>query len=326
MRPRPTEVGPGLAWWQHNADRVLRDVCKGLLSLDVELSGLEGRVARAAVALQDMDKVRLPYVLRTQGGQAGLFVIDGVLIDSLIEQQILGKVMPTPRLDRPITAIDAGLSEGFVRATLAGLTSASGHLSGLTTKGPQQDRAALRLELGEGSYDILSASIDLGPGIKTGSFEVWIPAEQTRQTAATPSLPNPLLAKVLNDCPIELGAVMSGCQASAQQLMTLEVGTVFQMSATALTNISVLDCNENVVARGRLGQLNGLRAVRVTDMKEVVETGQGASQPVQDTIKPVPDTPASTVPTDTAAFQDARVPQPASEPDDSPASVALEAS
>jgi flagellar motor switch protein FliM len=313
MRPRPSEVGPGLAWWQQYADRVLRDACKSTLGLDVELSALEGRAARAPTALQEMDKDRLPFLLQTHGGKAGLFVIDGVLIDALIEQQILGKVMPTPRLDRPITAIDAGLSEGFVRATLAGMTTVSGHLAGLTTRGPEQDRAALRLALGESPYDILSASIDLGPGIKSGLFEIWIPAEAPRRAAPSTGMPNPLLAKILNDCPVELHTRMTGCEASAQQLMTLEVGTVFHLPASSLTNIAVMDCNENVVARGRLGQLHGQRAVRVTDTKTAMGPNTDLAEPAEDIIKPVPDKPAPPPPADPAAFEDAKVPGTADE-------------
>lgn len=267
MRPRNAEVAPGLAWWQSNADLMLREIFKNVMQLDVKTSDLTGRKEKAVEAIAAIDQVTLPFLLRTDGGQAALFTIEGTMIDGLIEQQLLGKVMPTPRLDRPITAIDAGLSEGFVRAVLNAMSEATGHLSGLTTRGPEQDRPTLELALGMGEFDIISATVDMGPGIKTGRFEIWTPAAKKAAAGKSGGGMNPALMDSLQHCKIELETEMSGCEITAKTLMHLQVGSMLPLPASALGEVALKDCNGKLVGRGRLGQLNGQRALRITEME-----------------------------------------------------------
>ncbi len=313
MRPAATEMGPALAWWHRFADQVLRDVCKEQFGLDVELADPQGRQAFGPDALKALDKVTLPFLLENKKGKAGLFVIDGALIDGLIEQQMLGRIMPTPRLDRPVTAIDAGLSEGFVRATLSGLAKAPAEITGLTNQGPQKDLPTLRLALGEGQFDILSAKLNMGPGIKTGYFELWYPQEPARVVKPPSSGPNPAIMDALQDCPIELSTRMSGCQVSAKTLLNLKLGSVLHLPATALTQIEMHDCDGRLVAKGRLGQLSGVRAVRLAEMRMggAVVGGQAAASPAE----PKPTVPAPVPEAGTTAqepaFEEGQIAAPA---------------
>lgn len=234
------------------------------MAMDVTLNGFKGHQATAPAALDDMAKVSLPFLLESAAG-AALFVLDGALIDGLIEQQLLGDVLPTERLDRPVTKIDAGLSEGFVKNAVSAISAeASGQLSGLQLNRVEQDRAALRLALGEGQYDILEAHIDMGPGIKTGRFELWVPAIKVAKARGAKSGINAGMLEVMQSCEIELDAWLDGCSATAQTLMGLEVGTVLSVPRSALAQVAIRDCNGNPFAQAKLGQLNGFRAVRLT--------------------------------------------------------------
>lgn len=78
--------------------------------MDIKTDELKGHQELAPKALDEMPDIALPFLLTTASKGAALFVLDGVLIDGLIEQQLLGEVMPTERLDRLVTSIDAGLS------------------------------------------------------------------------------------------------------------------------------------------------------------------------------------------------------------------------
>ncbi len=265
MRPSAPVVGPGLAWWQDELDRVLRKVCKSSFAMDVKVAGLTGKQVSAPEALDAMPKIALPMLLNAAGDAAALFVLDGILIDGLIEQQLLGDVLPTERLDRPVTSIDAGLSEPFVKAVLAGLgAEATGQFKDLTFNCAEQDRAALRLALGEGRYDVFEAEIDMGPGIKTGKFELW--AKAVAQQAARPKIrpKNPQMIELLEDCPVELETWLEGCQTTAGVLMSLDVGTVFHIPRSALEQVTLKDCNGHPFAKARLGQFNGARAAKLT--------------------------------------------------------------
>ncbi len=295
MRPRPPVVGPCLAWWQRDADRVLRNMCKTSFALDVDPTGFDGRQALAPAALDEMPQIALPFLLDAAGGKSALFVLDGPLIDGLIEQQLLGRILPIKRLDRPVTSIDAGLSEGFVEAALAAIgAQAPGPLAGLSAKSAQQDRAALRLALGEGLYDILSVSLDMGPGVKTGGFELWIPSPPDTPPKSAKRRVNPDMVAILQDCEIELEARMEGCVATAKQLMSLKVGSVLAMPKAEISRVELFDPSGNLFAKGRLGQLNGMRAVRLGKLAysrpepPAVEAAPAAALPAAQVQEPDP--------------------------------------
>lgn len=267
LRPRMTAQGVCVSWWAAEADRLMRDLFKTSFDVDVVLRDVGGAQMAAGAALDEMAPVCLPFLLGTPDGARGLFTMDGTLIDALIELQMLGKVMGMARLDRPITAIDAGLSEVFVRASLEAFKAGPKGLCGLTTLGPQQDRASLRLALGEGRFDVLRAQIDLGPGVKTGACSVWVPAEAAR-VVATPRKPASAAMKaVLDRCKVELTAQISGIDVSALALARLREGSVLPLPLSAIADVELSDCTDTPFAQARLGRLHGARALRITQMQ-----------------------------------------------------------
>ncbi|MDA8747490.1 FliM/FliN family flagellar motor switch protein [Litoreibacter sp.] len=307
MRPRRSAVGPCFAWWSAEVDRVMRKVCKSALQMDVKIGELKGRQATAPQALDEMPNVALPFLLGAANNTAALFVLDGLLIDGLIEQKLLGEVLPTQRLDRPVTSIDAGLSDGFVRATLTGIVAeASGQFTGLHVDRVEQDRAALRLSLGEGLYDILEAEIDMGPGVKTGRFEIWLPAVSTSKSRSAKSRANPLMSDLLQSCEVDLEAWLVGCESTAQGLMNLEVGSVLVVARSALTSVEIKDCDGRPFAQARLGQLNGARAVRLTKVhgKNALQAAPKVLSPNQPVALPLSDPQENLTPTE-ANFEEA---------------------
>ena len=280
LRPRRGVQGVALAWWVAEADRLMRDLFKTSFDVDVALGDVGGTQMPAAEALDAMPPVTLPFLLGTAQGGRGLFTIDGALIDALIELQMLGKVMGMARLDRPITAIDAGLSEVFVRASLEAFKAGPAGMSGLTTLGPQQDRAALRLALGEGRFDMLRAQIDLGPGIKTGACTIWVPAETARPVAKAAKPASAAMRAVLDRCKVELMAQVDGVEVSALALARLAQGSLLPLPARAISDVALRDCTGAQFASARLGRLHGARAVRITQMQGggVVDGPPGPAQ------------------------------------------------
>jgi hypothetical protein len=267
LRPRVAAQGASVSWWGAEADRLMRDLFKTSFDVDVVLREVTGVQLSAEAALQGMEPVSLPFLLGMPGEARGLFTMDGALIDAVIELQMLGKVMGMERLDRPITAIDAGLSEVFVRAALAAFKAGPAGLSGLTTLGPQQDRAALRLALGEGRYDVLRAQIDLGPGIKTGVCSIWLPAEPARVIATPRKAASGAMKAVLDRCKVDLTAQISGIDVSALALARLTQGSLLPLPMSAISEVELRDCTDAPFAQARLGRLHGARALRITQMQ-----------------------------------------------------------
>lgn len=258
----------------------MRQLFKITMGLDVKVSGLEGHQVYAPEALLEMPEVSLPFLMGGTDGTMGLFLLDGPLIDGLIEQQLLGKVLPTERLERPVTSIDAGLSEGFVRALMTRITGpAPKQISGFTPQGSQQDRPALRLALGDGRYDVIEATLDMGPGIKTGRFEIWVPALSDGQALLSAKETNPEMLEILLDCEVELGTRIEGCTTTAQKLMEMEPDKLLVFPKSALTEVALTDCKGQTIARGRLGQLNGERALRIMELSKVFGDRAVAADP-----------------------------------------------
>jgi len=283
LRPRATAQGVSVSWWLSDADRLMRDLFKTSFDVDVVLREVGGVQMTAEAALQGMEPVCLPFLLGAAGNARGVFTMDGALIDALIELQMLGKVMGMERLDRPITAIDAGLSEVFVRATLEAFKAGPAGLSGLTTLGPQQDRAALRLALGDGQYDVLRAQIDLGPGIKTGVCSIWLPAEPARVAAPVRKAASGAMKAVLDRCKVELTAQIGGVDVSALALARLTQGSLLPLPISAISEVELRDCTDAPFAQARLGRLHGVRALRITQMQsgQTGAAGAMAQSPTQ---------------------------------------------
>lgn len=285
IRPHVPVAGPCHAWWQADAERVIRAVFKSNFALDVVVTEVRAKAQPAPDALNDMAEVAVPFLVDALQGRTALCVLDGELSDGLIEQQLLGKLLPTKRLDRPVTSIDAGLAESFVQHMLAGIgAEATDGLKGLALKSWEPDRAALRLALGEGGYDVFEAQLDMGPSIKSGWFQIWVPAAPAAAAPKKRSAINPDMVAHLQEYEIALTARMEGCVVTAAQIRGLKPDDVLSFPKEALSKVELVDDSGRVFAKGKLGQLHGCRAVKVESVAHSQPKPDAKAPPSEPTL------------------------------------------
>ncbi|GFE66734.1 flagellar motor switch protein FliM [Litoreibacter roseus] len=258
---------------EESADAGFRNTAKTLFDMDLKLADVHADALVRDAALESLEEVTLIFRLAGPAGEEGLFVLDGMLIDALIEQQTLGRVAKSPRLDRPVTRIDAKLAQSFVLAVLAQFEkiyakdSHTQSYAGYTIKVVEFDRAALSLALTSPSYDILDVTLDMGPGIKTGKARIWYPAGAVDAVApATIPQTNPFIASLLSNVTAPLNAEIRGLRLPLTDLISLEPGSLIPVDLAMLADVHLCAPGGKSIGTGRLGQLYGDRAVRVTHL------------------------------------------------------------
>ena len=137
---------------------------------------------------------------------------------------------------------------------------------------------------------MLQAEVSLAGGAKVGEVILALPANgrgqrpQARLEAelalAGPSFAEALGAQVrLTDC--RLDAVMARLTLPLRQVMEMAVGDVLPLASAALETVALETLDGRRVSLCRLGQIRGMRAVRI------VEAGQRAF------VAPLPSVPAA---------------------------------
>ncbi|SDW32279.1 FliM/FliN family flagellar motor switch protein [Litoreibacter albidus] len=259
------------------ADGLFRGPAKLGHGIDLLVRDAQAQSFPQAKALSLIPDIAVPHVLDGPNGTRGLLVFDGTLIDALIEQQTLGRISAAPRVERPVTAIDAALSTGFAQAVVGKLAEVSvdrrdaSALAGYNCGAPQTDRAALSLAMSERSYDVLTLTLDLGPGLKTGTAVLMFPA------AIDPAKPvrqqvNPDMVAALQDSELHLRAYLPSVRLPVKTLLGFDDGTIIPLPDGILGRAQLCDRRGVTLGKGRLGQLGGHRAFRLNGAPPPAQT------------------------------------------------------
>jgi flagellar motor switch protein FliM len=268
VRPSKPTRGASHILLEDIADTLFRGPAKIGHGMDLLVRDAQAQCLPQASALARIPEIAVPHMLEGPDGARGLLVFDGVLVDALIEQQTLGRISSAPRVDRPITAIDAALSSGFASSVVAKLAELSADrrdasaLSGFASGAPLTDRAALSLALSGKVYDVLRLSVDLGPGLKTGQALLMFPAV-VAVVKPKPKQVNPAMVAILQDSPLHLSAYLPSVRLPVRTLLGLEPGAVIPLPDGILSGARLQDRRKTRLGKGRLGQLNGCRAIRL---------------------------------------------------------------
>ncbi|GKY89488.1 flagellar switch protein FliM [Sinisalibacter aestuarii] len=269
----PPEIG------QLSAGRALRD---GVVQAAEEAAGLAaiaGQVAedRASLAriVGELPQAPLIGLVEGDGGRFGLVVLDAQLVAALIEIQTTGRVAARPAEPRAPTRTDAIMCADFidralemfeVRAAAGGLAEAPA-LTGFRYALALAEPRAIPLTLEEGRYRRFALPLDLAGGAKAGTFLVILPERAPGRAGGAPAgdggpFTEALRATVLQS-EAELAAILARRRMPLAEVTRLAVGSVIALPRAALDRVAVEDLSGRVVARARLGQADGHRALRL---------------------------------------------------------------
>ncbi|MDQ2066767.1 FliM/FliN family flagellar motor C-terminal domain-containing protein [Xinfangfangia sp. CPCC 101601] len=271
-------AGPGVdPNWRLAFARAARD-CTGLL---VEVTGL--RLLRQSLAeLLELPPERALLAM-LDGPKAGLGVmmLSSQLMAALIEMQTTGRVSTQPALPRRPTRTDAAMVAGTLDRALQELeVLMEGQPDLIWTGGFRyasflEDARPLGLLLEDHPYRVMVAQISFADGARQGELILALPAEgrfshplgragPLPSGAAAADLPLDL-ADAVQSVACQLQGVIGRMTLPLQQVMALQVDEVLSLPDAALDRIQLETIDGRRLARARLGQNRGMRALRLEE-------------------------------------------------------------
>ncbi|MBV2361730.1 FliM/FliN family flagellar motor switch protein [Thalassococcus sp. CAU 1522] len=220
-----------------------------------------------------IDGDHLLMLLDGPDGLPGVVSVDRAAMTAMIEVQTLRQVTQLPLDDRPMTQTDAAMLAPFVDGVLARMADyLEGDPMQSATAGFRfgaliEDARAASLLLDAPGYYLFRVDVDLALGRRRGTIQVVLPkrpvcagqsAEGDGDESAGP------YSDTLMQVPARLEAVLARVPVSLDTVQTLAPGDLIELPADALDGLVLHSRFGDPVAGGRLGQLNGMRAVRLT--------------------------------------------------------------
>ena len=201
----------------------------------------------------------------------GIAMVDSELRCAAVEVQTVGDVQDRAAEERPVTAGDIALCEPLVATFLADLdrlstdSSLEDWVSDVEFGTRLTDRRSLELALPEARMRLVELSVDLGAGERQGTLTVIIREKPEVERPA--AVPKPAFSEALRnavfDANARLRAEMPPLHLPIRRAELLQEGDVLPLTGITVDSVRLVGDDNRLMARGRLGQINGLRAIRI---------------------------------------------------------------
>ncbi len=202
----------------------------------------------------------------------GVAIVSPPVLSGFIEATTTGRIASRPVTPRVPTRTDAMIVADLLdavlerfEANLAEMEDAP-NLAGYRYAAPLGDARAMALTLADGPYSIYQLTLDLGGGVRQGEIAVAFPVAPKGTARQDVAAFQHALAENVMSAPSELEAVLHRVQMPLSQVTRLQAGDVLRVPLSALAAVHVAAVGGPEVARARLGQQGGFRAVRVTSV------------------------------------------------------------
>jgi flagellar motor switch protein FliM len=243
---------------------------RGLQGLGLRLTafGMERVVTTALVdAAPDLSLVA---TLNRADGATGVVILDPGYRAALIEAETMGRIAKGAPADRPATRIDALIAGGFTDAALAIFDEIGAELSiapavtgyrmGEMLPGP----AMLPLVLEDVPFRLFRLGFDFADGARQGAALIALPFEAAPSAdAGNDDRMQRDLAATVMAAPAEVRAILTRLKLPLDEVTEWQPGDLVPLPREVLDEVKLVDIDGVPIAGGRLGQVGGLRAVRV---------------------------------------------------------------
>lgn len=237
-----------------------------VLGVAVEPDGLDGLERR-------LTGDWLLLGLWREGALVGVAGLDAEARAAAIEMQTLGLLRGKPAVERPISPSDVALSGPFVTGLLEQIeataegTELAGWALGAVVGPRMADARAVGLALEEMSYRCVEMTLDLATGEREGRVLIALPtAPVPVQDANAPPdadrFTHNFRATVM-EAPATLHAVLHRMKMPLSKVAAFEVGQTVALPGITVGSVRMEGPGGQVLGRARLGQVTGLRAVRL---------------------------------------------------------------
>jgi flagellar motor switch/type III secretory pathway protein FliN len=243
------------------------------LGLSLAVIGVTQARCRLDSLAEHLHDDRLLILLDGPDGSTGVASIDAACLAALIQHQTIGKV--TGRAGgaaRKFTATDAALVAALVDpmlqtvADLTDLPADRACLTGYRFGAQADDLQSLMRSLDAERFRVFDLTLDFGAGAITGAICLVL---SERREALAPAVPQPQsglkLEHALGDVRAELTAVVCRVRIPLDELAALRPGDTVPILQGRLGETDLVTIEGRTVSRARLGQIGGLRALRLNE-------------------------------------------------------------
>ncbi|MFQ6547978.1 FliM/FliN family flagellar motor C-terminal domain-containing protein [Aestuariibius sp. 2305UL40-4] len=235
-----------------------------VLDFERETCGLEGGLSRCG-------DDPLLFGLDGPTGRRGLIALDAQARAAVVELSTLGRVLAEAPVGRRPTAAEAALVVPFVEALMAALGEAAlGELAAFGGAEMLPDPGTAELLLAPENHEVTRIRLRLNDAGREGQVLIMLPApvDKVMEDKALPSKVEGWEAKLRQGvlaATSDLEIVLARMNLPFSAIRTFAPGATIPLPSDAFGKVTLESLDGRVVARGRLGQVSGVRAVRLAE-------------------------------------------------------------
>jgi len=254
-----------------------------LLAMDVHVTTVTQAQANKAALLEDIQESDLIYLLES-GERRGICKVSAGLLAALTEMQMSGVVSPREADHRAPTRTDgivaSQMVDQWMRSAETALQDADKAdtlvFSGFERRNLVLNKRNADLTIDPGEFDTLSVQLSLGGGAKTGVLFFATPCETMTETSSDT---HENLRAHLPEFKVHLGAVLAKIPVTLDKARHLTEGELLELPPDCLTEVRLVGLDGQKIVTGKLGQLNGYRAVRLRSSSAPPAIGHSPDKP-----------------------------------------------
>ncbi|SDH64275.1 FliM/FliN family flagellar motor switch protein [Alloyangia pacifica] len=223
-------------------------------------------------------------------GVVGFVTLERDLVVGLTEVQTMLQVTQMPADPRPFTATDAAMAAPLLDATLERFARfledhpLRAQIEGFRFGAMLEDARAAGMLLDAPGYMMFRTTLDLALGRRRGELRLFLPERPGARRAAPPGQPGAHEQK-MELLPAQMQAVLGALRLPLGRVQALQPGDLLPLAPEVLERVTFYTGPGTPVAGGRLGQMNGMRAVRLTWPRGA---GSGEGRGPVGTLRPSP--------------------------------------
>lgn len=258
--------------WRLALARAARD----MMGLDLEFRKLAVTRASLAEVLEVAPEKALVALLDGPERGLGVLMMAPAVTAALIEMQTMGRLAAQETPPRKPTRIDAAMVAGLIDRALVGLEANLAEevdliwAGGFRYASHLEDVRPLALLLEDEPFRMLTANLAFSTIGRGGSLILVLPAQgrgsvplgQSAEDGTAPQFAAALAEQVLG-AGASLDGVIGRLRLSLGRIMALQPDEVLALPSAALDAISLETVEGRSLARARLGQNRGMRALKL---------------------------------------------------------------
>ncbi len=250
--------------------RALSRTADVLWELPLVTQGVQQEMLDQDGCLEVLAPGLLLLLMEGPDGVRGLVSVDREIMTGMIEIQTISKVTRMPIEDRPLTPTDAAMMAPLIDGALERFeTNLEGHpdlaqLSGYRFGAMVEDARTVGLLLEATSFRAFRVTLDLDTGTRRGDMQIILPIRKLATVAQEPDSPQPgPHEQRMMLVPARIEVVLARVRMPLSRASALRPGDLIELPASALDKAELIAGKGQRLAAGRLGQMNGFRAIRL---------------------------------------------------------------